>query len=334
MEVENCLVIPLKNEEDVALARDEAKAVAAAMSFDELAQSEIALGVSEICQNAVRHAGGGVATISTHNGDKILQIIVEDNGVGIPDISAAMQEGFSTIPTSLGIGLKVAKKTMDKFHIKSKINEGTRVILEKHLPLSEDFLEFGYVSVPEEGNEYNGDEILIRAFDGDKVLLSVIDGLGQGYGAHKMAVGVKEILSNNFDLPLIDLIKLCDEYIKIASPEGGIAMSLARIERNKLSYLGIDDTHAYLQNGVLNLLPNFEGRVGGRQMRSLKIREYQLGATDIFILCTDGINTQVSLEGIDKNYSAQNIAITIFNQYHRVYGDATVLVVKYQPNYG
>lgn len=334
MDVENCLVIPLNIEKDVALARDEAKAVAAAMGFDKLAQSEVALGVSEICQNALRHAGSGMATISTHNGDKILQIMVEDNGIGIPNISAAMQEGFSTIPTSLGIGLDVAKRTMDKFHIASKTNEGTTIILEKHLPLREGFLEFGSVSVPEEGNEYNGDEILIRAFDGDKVLLSVIDGLGQGYEAHKMALGVKEILNNNFDLPLIDLIKRCDQYIKTVSPEGGIAMSLALMEQNKLSYLGIDDTHAYLQNGILNLLPNFEGRVGGRQMRSLKVREYPLAANDIFILCTDGIKTQVNLEEIDKNYSAQNIATTIFNQYHRVYGDASVLVVKYQPTYG
>ncbi|GEM_PF-238300 len=334
MELENCLVIPLKIEKDVALARDEAKAVATAMGFDDLAQSEVALGVSEICQNAVRHASDGVATISTHNGDKILRIIVEDDGVGIPDISAAMQEGFSTISTSLGIGLEVAKRTMDKFHIESNIHKGTKIILEKHLPLPETFLEFGYVSVPEEGNEFNGDQVLIRTFDGDKVLLSVIDGLGQGYAAHKMAVGVKEILNNNFDLPLIDLIKRCDQYIKVASPEGGIAMSVALIEQNKLSYLGIDDTHAYLQNEVLNLLPNFEGRVGGRQMRSLKVREYPLAANDIFMLCTDGIKTQVNLEGIDENYSAQNLATTIFNQYHRVYGDATVLVVKYQPSYG
>jgi len=270
MNAANCLVIPLNEEKDVALARDEAKAVAAAMGFDDLAQSEVALGVSEICQNAFRHAGGGITTISTHNDDKILQIIVEDKGKGINNIPQAMQEGFSTIQTSLGIGLDVAKRTMDKFYIDSNADKGTTIILEKHLPLPLDFLEFGYVSVPEEGYKYNGDEVLIKAFDGDKVLLGVIDGLGQGYEAHLMAIGVKEILKTHFDLPLISLIKLCDKHLIESSSEGGIAMSLARIEPNKLTYLGIDDTHAYLQNGKLNLLPNFEGRVGGQQMRSLK----------------------------------------------------------------
>lgn len=334
MESENSLVIPLHIEKDVVLARDEAKAVAAAMGFKEFAQSEVALGVSEICQNVIRHAGSGVATIYTQNDDKILHIIVKDSGPGIPNIYKAVQEGYSTISTSLGIGLGVARRTMDKFNIESEADTGTIIRLEKHLPLPEGFLEFGYISVPEEGHEHNGDQVLIRAFDGDKVLLSVIDGLGQGYEAYKMAVGVKEILNDNFDLPLIQLIRRCNQYIKTISPKGGIAMSLALIEQNQLSYLGIDDTHAYLQNKVLKLLPNLEGRVGGRQMRSLKTRKYQLAPNDIFILCTDGIKTQVNLEEIDKNYSAQNIATTIFNQFHRVYGDATVLVVKYQPSYG
>ena len=130
------------------------------------------------------------------------------------------------------------------------------------------------------------------------------------------------------------LIKLCDKHLIESSSEGGIAMSLARIESNKLTYLGIDDTHAYLQNEKLNLLPNFEGRVGGRQMRSLKTWEYPLKADDIFVLCTDGLKTNITLDGIDPNFSAQNMATTIFNNHHRVYGDATVLVVKYQPSYG
>lgn len=334
MDAQDCLVIPLTEEKDVAIARDEAKAVAAAMGFDKLAQSEVALGVSEICQNAFRHAGGGIATISTHNKDKILKIVVEDKGKGIPNIAKAMQEGFSTIQTSLGIGLDVAKRTMDKFQISSEQNQGTTILLEKHLPLSEDYLEFGIVSVPEEGYEYNGDEVLIKAFDGDKALLGVIDGLGQGYEAHLMAIGVKEILKTHFDLPLTALIKLCNKHLIESSSEGGVAMSLARFEPDKLIYLGIDDTHAYLQNEVLKPLVNYEGRVGGRQMRSLKIREYPIQPNDIFILCTDGIKTNITLEGIDPNFSAQNMATTIFNNHHRVYGDATVVVAKYRPYYG
>lgn len=329
----NSLVIPLEIERDIGLAKDEARAVAAAMGFEKLAISEIALGVSEICQNAFRHAGGGKATITTLNQDKIFRITVEDKGKGIPDIEVVLQEGFSTIPTSLGIGLDVAKRTMDKFHIQSKINKGTTVTLEKHLPLPDGYLEFGVVSVPDEGYDYNGDEFLIKAHDGDKALLAAIDGLGQGYEAHKMSMGVKEILAANFDLPLIRLIELCNKQLQATLIEGGVAMSIVRIEPNQLTYLGIGDTHAYLlKEGSFIPLINFDGRVGGMQIRSLKEQTFILNANDIFVLCTDGMNTQLSLSNVDLNYTAQNMANTLFNEYHRIYGDVTILVVKYQPN--
>lgn len=67
------------------------------------------------------------------------------------------------------------------------------------------------------------------------------------------------------------------------------------------------------------------------QLRSVKEQSFSLTPSDIFILCTDGINTQLSLSAIDLNYTAQNMANTLFNEYHRVYGDVTILVAEYQP---
>lgn len=331
---ENCLRIPLETEKDAGLARDEARSVGAAMGFNELAQSEIALGVSEICQNAIRHAGGGKATITTLNQDRILRIIIEDKGNGIPNISKAMQEGYSTIPTSLGIGMDVAKRTMDKFKISTTVGEGTSITLEKYLPLPTGILEYGAVSLADEGYEQNGDEYLIKEYDGNKVLLSVIDGLGQGYAAHLMATSVKSVLSENFDLPLEELITLCDQQLKADNHEDSeVAMSLARIEPNKVTYLGVGDTHAYIYKDDLYPLISTEGRVGGQQLRSLYKKEYSLEKGDILILCTDGVQTSLSMQDIPLDYSAQNIANTLFNSYHRAYGDVTVLVVKYLTAY-
>lgn len=332
VEQENSLVVPLNIERDVGLARDEAKAVATAMGFEALAISEIALGVSEICQNAIRHAGGGKAIITTLNGDKILKIIISDKGKGISNLDQAMQEGFSTIPTSLGIGMDVARKTMDKFNVVSATEKGTTVTLEKHLSIPSGYLEYGVVSVPDERYQHNGDEFLIREFEGDKSLLAVIDGLGQGYEAHVMAVGVKKILAENFDSTLVSLIERCHSFLKATQSEGGVAMSIAKIAPNQLVYLGIGDTHAYLyQDAIFKPIFSIDGRVGEGQLKTLKEQTFTIYPNDIVVLCTDGINTQITLSNADLKFTSQNMANTLFNRYHRLYGDVTILLAKYQP---
>ncbi|MEM1122511.1 MAG: ATP-binding protein [Bacteroidota bacterium] len=205
----NRLVIPLEKESDVGIARDEARAVAQAMGFDDLATAEVALGVSEICQNAIRHAGGGRAIITTANNDKILQIEVSDKGNGISNVTQAMQEGYSTIKTSLGVGLEAAQRSVDHLEVITKKDSGTTILLEKYLPISPSELEFGVASLPDEAYDCNGDDYLVYPFDGDKVLLAVIDGLGQGKVAHQMAVGVKRVLATYFTVALKDFILLC-----------------------------------------------------------------------------------------------------------------------------
>lgn len=63
-----------------------------------------------------------------------VRIRVKDEGPGIPDIEQAMREGFSTATDEmramgfgLGMGLPNIRKNADKFHIESKVGEGTTV---------------------------------------------------------------------------------------------------------------------------------------------------------------------------------------------------------------
>jgi serine/threonine-protein kinase RsbT len=60
-------------------------------------------------------------------------IVAEDNGPGIPDISLALQDGYST-SKSLGVGLPGAKRLMDEFEIDTEAGKGTviKMIKWKH----------------------------------------------------------------------------------------------------------------------------------------------------------------------------------------------------------
>ena len=62
-------------------------------------------------------------------------IKIRDKGCGIADIEQAMQPLFTTAPEEerAGLGFAVMESFMDKVKVRSKLGEGTTLILEKTL---------------------------------------------------------------------------------------------------------------------------------------------------------------------------------------------------------
>ena len=92
----------------------------------------IATAISEIARNIIVFAQRGEVTLSVvEKADKRgLLVIAEDHGPGIPDITQAMCDGFST-GKSLGLGLPGAKRLMDEFEIQSEVGKGTTITMTK-----------------------------------------------------------------------------------------------------------------------------------------------------------------------------------------------------------
>lgn len=95
---------------------------------------KVAISMYEGEINTVIHGLGGSADVFiTH---EQIKIVFKDNGPGIKDISAAMQEGFSTasdeareLGFGAGMGLPNMKKYSDELNIHSVVGEGTTVEL-------------------------------------------------------------------------------------------------------------------------------------------------------------------------------------------------------------
>ncbi|HWT02126.1 MAG TPA: anti-sigma regulatory factor [Pyrinomonadaceae bacterium] len=125
--------IVLEQAHDIAVARNEVRQLAAVLGFSLIDQTRLATVASELARNVVKYAGRGrliAQPTSSPDGRQALRLIFEDRGPGIPDIEAAMRDGFST-GRGLGKGLPGSKRLVDEFKIESEVGRGTRVTVTR-----------------------------------------------------------------------------------------------------------------------------------------------------------------------------------------------------------
>lgn len=127
--------VAINSDQDIVLARQKGRALAAEFGFTASDATLIATAISELARNIVSYARRGqiilkILNITSRQG---LSIIATDDGPGIPDLSQAMRDGFST-SGSLGMGLPGVRRLMDDFEITSKPGRGTIVAVKKWKP--------------------------------------------------------------------------------------------------------------------------------------------------------------------------------------------------------
>jgi serine/threonine-protein kinase RsbT len=120
--------VPLNGSDDVVRARHRVRDRATELGFDLVAQTRIVTATSELARNTHLHGGGGQLTISqVEDGRRRgLRLEFADSGPGIPDVRAALTDGWSS-GGGLGLGLGGTKRLVDEFSIESAPGRGTRV---------------------------------------------------------------------------------------------------------------------------------------------------------------------------------------------------------------
>lgn len=127
--------IALEDEHDIVVARNQARIFAASVGFGLVEQTRLATVASELARNIVKYAKRGrmiAQPVENASGRRGLRLIFEDTGPGIPDIAAAMRDGFST-GRGLGKGLPGAKRLVHEFEIESEVGRGTKVSIVRWL---------------------------------------------------------------------------------------------------------------------------------------------------------------------------------------------------------
>ena len=128
------ITIDIRFENDVVVARQKARMIAAALKFDKQDQTRSATAVSEVARNAFQYAGGGKVVFATETGaERAFVITVQDRGKGIPNLDKILSGKYES-QTGMGKGMLGAYRLMDRFHVETKPDQGTTVTLAKTLP--------------------------------------------------------------------------------------------------------------------------------------------------------------------------------------------------------
>lgn len=120
--------LPIRSSGDVVLARQKVRQWAADMHFTLVDQTKLVTAASELARNTLDHGKGGQMQIEqVDNSSRAgLKLVFEDQGPGIPDINAALRDGFTT-GGGMGLGLGGSKRLVSDFEIQSEAGKGTRI---------------------------------------------------------------------------------------------------------------------------------------------------------------------------------------------------------------
>ena len=104
------------------------------LGFPQDVVRRVAVASYEAEINMVIHANGGEIDVEIE--PERITMIPRDRGPGIPDVSAAMKEGFSTAPDQIrslgfgaGMGLPNMKRYTDSLEIQTELGVGTTLTM-------------------------------------------------------------------------------------------------------------------------------------------------------------------------------------------------------------
>jgi len=115
---------------EAGMVSTEVKSLLKDIGFDPKLIRRVAISTYEGEMNVVMHAKRAAASllVTPH----VIEVVINDEGAGIPDVDLAMQEGFTTATEEMramgfgsGMGLPNIKRNTDELKITSEVGKGT-----------------------------------------------------------------------------------------------------------------------------------------------------------------------------------------------------------------
>lgn len=304
--------------------------------FSEVRSGQLAIVVTEIATNMLKHAQDGVCLLSPvfHNGIQGVEILATDLGPGISDFAFSSRDGVSTAGTA-GTGLGAIRRLADEFDFYSLPGKGAAFSLRFWPSKNVGFgaVEFGAVCIPIASEEECGDGWAVLLRD-DSVRMLVVDGLGHGPEAAMAARFAIESFGQQASLKMHALLDATHLALR---PTRGAAVAVADINfrEEKMAFAGIGNISACVIDGTTRKQLVSHNGIVGHNIRKIQEFIVPYPTYSLSIMTSDGINTQWDIAAYPglSSRAPSLIAAILLRDFSRGRDDATVLVTRFNGTY-
>lgn len=340
-------IFEVRDISQVGAVRREITQMADRAGFNEADQGRVALVVTELATNLVKHAGGG-AMLAAENmvADALcIDCASLDTGPGIDSLARSLADGFSTAG-SQGTGMGAILRQSTLLDIYSRPGGGTVVFARLgqgrppfmqssvspalyHRSASAPFVPlWGAVAVPYPGETFCGDGWHVRE-RADGLICLVADGLGHGALAAEASHKAIALFDQSYERAPGDILQILHAGLHQTR---GAAVAVVLIDRKaelvRVASVGNISGVIFGGNGTQRLMSH-NGTVG-HTVRKIQEVGYSMASPLTLILSSDGITTSWSMErypGLLERHPF-TIACVLYRDHQRRTDDATVLVAK------
>jgi anti-sigma regulatory factor (Ser/Thr protein kinase) len=324
-----------KDISDQSHAGDVRRAVVASaqtIGMDDTACGRVAIAVTEMATNIIKHATTGRMLWETleHHGSRGLRIIAIDRGPGISDLTSALRDGYSTSGTA-GNGLGAVRRLATRFDLYSLPDRGTCVYTEfwqaAKRPSADSFL-LGVISQPIRGEIECGDGWGMKPA-ADTSFFMVVDGLGHGPFAADAAREAERVLNNSHANSAAAILQDCHDALRKTRGAAGAVAAVSQ-HKGSVTFAGIGNISCTVLDARSRRgIASHNGTLG-HQMQ--KIQEFTVpwNPDSVLIMHSDGLGTKWDLNqypGLTKKHPSV-IAAILYRDFERERDDVTVLAAK------
>lgn len=328
---------PVEDPSQIGEVRRAAASLASSLGFDDVAAGRVALAVTELGTNLIKHVGPNrQAAILIGSSERRLEVLSLDQGPGM-DLHRCLEDGFSTFG-SAGTGLGAVRRQADRFFGHSVPHGGTVLAAcfesqvaaaRRVVPARCDAaISVAGLSLAAPGETVSGDSWSARS-DGARHWLVLADGLGHGVEAARAADGACAALH---DVAPVSPAELLQRMHLVTQGSRGAAGTVALLDQGagEIRLAGAGNIGSRVLSGLVDrtLLPQ-HGTLG---IRLHRVQEVQLPWPDqgILILHSDGITNRWTLPTTGGLLQADPLVIAgwMLREHLRGRDDATVVVLK------
>jgi len=321
---------PMEDASRVGEARRHGAQLAHECGLDDVAAGRLALVVTELATNLVRHADRGRLLLSARPGGSVVEIIAIDEGPGIADIERSLGDGFSTGGTP-GTGLGAVRRLARQFDLHSSAPGGTVIVARVGAddgPEPAHAVCTGAVSLSAPGERVCGDGWGF-ALQGDVAAMVVADGLGHGPDAAEAAAAALEAFAED---PLASPRVLLERtHRRLRSTRGAAVMLLqADAAAGVVRCAGAGNVVGRIVSGVTDRTLLSQHGTAGVTIRTPEETTLPWPEHALLVVCSDGIETRWKADAIAPVLGRDPAlaAALLMRDHCRGRDDATVAVLR------